>query len=471
MSFAPVFLSPGRELNGRASQTFIRHFNSCPRSAFLYQETKGNVQTVEMLRGTVVHEIKERCTALMVSRDEPMIPWELAKVIVDEVLAEYPLPIEEHDYVRESAYRWACEFTIDPEQVVAIETLIVLEIGGWQIRCKIDFAELRLEGRQIYVGDYKSGKGAPNYDEIARKRKRPHDGISPFAARNIQLILYVLALVYGKPVRVEPCERCGGKGELVRAKSATSWVEYRVDDLGPLAVMDSVEKRPIPCPDCRHGRIETIEPFALAPRAQEAIAEFVYPGIEDDEGRMLRRTVGLTGLEIVEYRESLEAIVANLERAEKEGDWPAIVSDIACDQCPCSARCPIPAELRDHRGEINTLEQLVEAAERYYRDNQALKARRREIKGSAKKLGDGPRSRVRFGEDRVWEVGDVKTSVEIPDKEGMFAAIERAVEFGEPFDPSDWTKDSKTTPFGERRLSEDELEEESQQRQEAANDG
>lgn len=439
--FAPVHLSA--PLDKRVSQTMLRHANSCMRSGLLYQETKGAVQTVEMLRGSAAHTIYERATNLMIEQGEPMLPPELVKVIVNEVLAEVPLPIEEHDYLREQAYRWASEWTIDPMVVVACETLFVIEIDGWQVRCKIDFASLAAGGLVAHVKDYKTGKGAPPWEEISRKRT---DGT--ISAKNIQLILYSLALVYGRPVRVERCWNCDGIGSLgLSHDEQQERGEARTE-----------------CPICNgHGHVETIEPFPVAARAQEVIAEFIYPGIEDSEGKMLRRPMSLNRMELDEYRESLSAILAGLDHAEQTGDWPAVVSDAACNECPCSARCPIPAELRDHRGEINDYEELVEAATVYYRRKKELEADRREIKSAAKAYGEGPRARVRFGKDRVWEIGDLRESSEIPDKDGMFDAMQRAVDFGEPFERAAWVKPSKTTPFAERALSEDELAEEAAQ--------
>lgn len=450
MSFAPVFLPEERRLDGRLSQTFLRHFNRCRRSGFLYQETKGDVQTVEMMRGSVVHRINELGTNAMVETDNVAIPADLLKAIVEEVLAESPLPIEEHDYTRECSYRWASHFTIEPANVIATETLVVWEVGGYQVRCKIDFAELRDAGRLLYVDDYKSGKGAPPADEVTRKRT---DGT--ISAKNLQLILYVLVLKYGRPVRVEvvDCAECGGSGFAI----------YDAPQARLAAAMGD-ENRCMNCGGTGLDRRETIEPLPLAPHAQEAIAEFIYPGIKSSDGTMYRQPMGLTALEIEEYRQSIEAILAGVRHAEETGDWPALVSDAACDECPCSARCPIPAEMRDHRGTINTLDELTEAATRYHRDDQELKGRRREIKATAKKLGVGPTKRVRFGLDRVWEFGELKESTEIPDKEGMFAAIQEAIDFGTPFDPGEWTKVSKSTPFGERKLTEDELEEEANAR-------
>jgi hypothetical protein len=43
--FKPVHLPDGRHLNGKVSQTMLKHFNSCPRSANLYALHKGDAST------------------------------------------------------------------------------------------------------------------------------------------------------------------------------------------------------------------------------------------------------------------------------------------------------------------------------------------------------------------------------------------------------------------------------------------
>lgn len=438
--FEPVFLEPGRELLGKASQTFLRHYNRCRRSAFLYQETKGIMQTVEMVRGSCAHSIYEKGTLLMIENGEPKVPPELVKVLVDEELARFPLPIEEHDFVREQAYRWASEWTIDPEAVVACETLFVLRIGRYEVRCKVDHGELN--GRQLLVNDYKTGKGAPLYSEISFKRT---DG--SIGGRNFQLILYALAMIFGYPVRVE-MERC---------RNCESDPETADVDL---------------CASCGGTgwcRVEHVEPFPVAAQAQEVIASFVYPAIEDGEKRMLRQPVGFTRLELEAYMGSLEAILASLERSEEEGDWPAVVSDAACEECPARALCPIPKELRDYRGEINSLEELQEACEVYFIRGKQREADRKEIKALAKALG-GPMARVRFGKDRVWELGDLSEKTEIKDKDGLFEAVQLAVTEGVPFRRADFEKVSKTTPFRERALTQEELDHENLQRQEESSE-
>jgi hypothetical protein len=404
--FEPVFLPDEKRLNGRASQTFLRHYNGCPRSGYLYALYKGEASTVEMVRGSALHAVCERSTALAISNDWVTIPQEIVKDMVNVVLAEYPVPLEEHDYIREMAYRWATEYAAKPHEVIAIESLIVLRVGGWDVRMKVDFAELLDDGERVHVVDYKSSRSMPTQEEVARKRTDPLPGGGEAAvlmAKNFQLVLYALGLAFGVPVRVE----------------------------------DGVE---IP------------EPFSLAGRAQRFDLEFVFPGIEWD-GRMGRREMSLTRLELSEYMDSLAALLANLDRSEETGDWPAQVSDAACGECPARTLCPIPLELRDHRGEINTVEQAAEALEVLDRRRAEDAAIGREIKSFAKSQGEID---IRFGKDKVQEW---KTSAvtKITDRDGLFAAVERAVRFGEPLDRDAYVQTKPSTGFKARTLTADEL--------------
>jgi hypothetical protein len=72
--FQPVHLPADRRLNGKASQTFLRHMNACPRSGYLYALHKGEAQTADMIRGSAIHEILARATQLAVDRGEASSP-------------------------------------------------------------------------------------------------------------------------------------------------------------------------------------------------------------------------------------------------------------------------------------------------------------------------------------------------------------------------------------------------------------
>jgi hypothetical protein len=430
--FAPVRLP--EPLGDRASQTMLRHFNACPRSGYLYALTRGQVRTVEMMRGAAGHAILERSTRAMMEEGEAAIPGEIVKLFVDDVLSDpaFPVPLEEHDYLREAAYRWAAETAVDASSVVAVETLFSLDVDGFQVRVKIDFAELLEDGAAVHVVDYKTGRGAPSFEDIARKLP---DG--RLMAKNFQLCLYALVLAFGVPVRVEECLTC---------QDSPGWTAA--------------------CPVCKGARrIEIPEPFPVASHAQRFDLEYVYPGIEDREGKMLRRPVTLTRAELVQYRASLEGLVARVRAAEMSGDWPAVVSDSACGECPASSMCPIPAELRDHRGSINTSEQAAEALEVRFREKAEQRARTRELREFVKHAGP-----VRYGNGRVAEIG-YSASEQIRDKAGFMDAVERTARYGEPLERHRFVKTVESFPLVERELTADELAEEVEDGNERNGDG
>lgn len=411
--------------------TFLKHYQACPRSGYFYAAHKGAMQNDAMVRGSALHTILERAVNLMIEQGEQTIPPELVKALVNEVLAEDAVPFAEHDYMREAAYRWAAEWTVDPAAVIACEQLVVLELGGWQVRGKVDFAEAQAGGMVVRVADWKSSRAAPAYEEIARKRA---DG--SLAAKNFQLVLYALLLAFGVPVREEwaECDTCGGDGFAQNTDARA------------------------PCEQCAgEGKVrhEIAEPLPLAQRAEQFDLSLIYPGIKDREGLMLRRSVSLTRLELGEYRESLAGLMARVERSELQDDWPAVISDEGCSECPCRPLCPIPNELRDHAGAINTLEQAAEASEVLDRRDDQNRALRKEIKLFAKARN----LEIRYGADKAWRFV-VSETERIPDKEEMWAAVDRAAQYGEPFQRADYVKTTNGTNFTAVRLTADELEEE-----------
>jgi hypothetical protein len=303
---------------------------------------------------------------------------------------------------------------------------------------------LRERGAVVYVADYKSSRAAPAFEDVSRKRS---DGT--LMAKNFQLVLYALVLAFGVPVRVEECG-----ADVRRASRCRLSGGEKIDPAIPARrVRDGKLSRS--APSCGGaGRVETPEPFPVASRAQRFDLEFVFPGIEDRDGKMLRRPVTLTRLELEEYRASLEGLLARLAHSEETGDWPAVAGS-HCVECPAQSLCPIPVELRDHAGTVNTLEQAQEAAERLDREAAEHKARREELKRFAK-AHEVP---IRFGADQVLEFGYTE-SERIANKDAMWADMDRAVRYGEPFDRGRYVKVVKSTPFKQRTLSADELAEE-----------
>lgn len=437
-TFEPVRLS--EPLDGRASMTFLRHANRCPRAGFLYREHgRRGVQTVEMVRGSAVHAVKERSTNAMLDTGNLEVPPELVKAVLQEVLEEFAVPLEEHDYMREAAYRWAGEWKLRPdERVVSVERLFVLKLAGFEVRCRIDFASAD-ELKRLYVADYKSGRGAPSLDEISRQRPGV-DATEPpekrLAAKAFQLVVYVLAIVFGVPVEVAACDMCAGVGRLDAVKREAA---------GSLRSMGEME-----CFNCAgRGVVET--PGEQVVRGcPEAIAEYVYPGVEFD-GLMLRRTMGLTRLEMIEYLDSLEALLRRVSRYERDGDWPAIISGEACAECPASQLCPIPEELRDYAGTINTVEEARAALKVKYVRSLRDRALGREIRLFAKAKG---LLGIDFDKRRIEFVPEQKT--EVRDRDGMMGALAAGMSVEDAKEK--YVKTSQSTPFKERDLTTEEIE-------------
>jgi hypothetical protein len=416
--FKPVFLD--EPLDRRLRQTWLRHFNNCPRSAFLAAKYEGRASTPAMARGTAIHEVFARATKLAMEMNEPTIPPDVVKSLVDEVLGEHPVPLEEHDFLREMAFRWASEVSFDPQLVVACESLFEMEVGEWRVRARIDIAELLEGDKALLIRDYKSSRAAPAWEEVARKMP---DG--RLVAKNFQLVLYALLMRFGVPVREEPCEFCHGAGHTIQMGRA-----------------DETEVRCAMCDGT--GVIETPEPLSLATGVNRFDMEFVYPGIEDREGRMVRRAVTLDRLELAEYRSSLEALVHRVAVAESSGDWPAVVSDAACSECPAPGECPIPREVRDWRGRINTPEQAADAARVLDRQKAELRAAQTELRNFAKVSGES----IRF-DGKVMEF--VYSESESMDWRAFLAAPDDA-------DPQDYVSTKGRTDFRARDLTAEEME-------------
>lgn len=427
MRFEPVFLSPDRVPDRAISMTRLKHYQGCPRAGFFALEYDAP-QNVRMLFGSMAHRIFEKATNLMLAEGESTVPGELVKVLVAEELADSQLPVAEHDRLREQAYRWAEHTTINPARTVAVEQLVSLEIGGWRLRCKLDYAELGEDGLSIRVDDYKTSPGAPAYDELGRKRPGTEPG-SIMAAKEFQLVCYALAAAFGEPVRVdeEPCLNC-----------------------------DSAPEAPDFCTSCAGTgwcRVETLDPTPLAGAVQRFDLRLVFPGIKSDLTGMVYRSLSLTRLELAEYRESIEVTLANLERSIETGDWPALQGDEACKECPAKKLCPIPRELHDHAGEINTVEELCEASEVFEQVKAEQSARRAEIAAFIKghKLPE-----VRFGATKAWRTV-YSESERIERRDEMWEAIERAVMFGEPFDKRRFVRLVGSTSLKVVDLTPDEL--------------
>jgi hypothetical protein len=430
---------PPLEVGKHVSVTGLRRFDACPRSFYLYRSTGGGPASHPMARGSALHRICELATKTLIQEGEAIIPPDVVKAIATEVLADpaYHVPISEHDAIREMAYRWASQTALDPARIIAVETLFALQVGEWQVRAKLDFAELSEDGSVATIRDLKTARAVPGYEEIGRRRK---DGT--IANKDFQGTLYVLALLFGRPVRVEVCPTCRGTGD------AAPDVDH-----GCLTCADN------PYVGKGTGKIETVEPFGLAERAQRVDVSLVFPAVEGQDGLMIERTASLTKPEAYEYLDSLRGILDRLAAAEESRDWPAIPGS-HCAECAAPALCPIPRELRDFEG-LESYESMVAEAEYLDRIAAETKKRKAALRSAAKAAG----TVIRFGSDQVLEFAyqpskSVRKIKGRSDWDGLEQAVQRAVELGEPFDLRDWISEGGSTAFRQRTLTAEELESE-----------
>lgn len=144
----------------KMSQTFLSKFADCPRSAYLYRKYRSAAPTHPMIRGSFGHEVWEELTNFLIINDEPVVPPELARDVLHDVLARHPewvLPPAEVDAVRMMTYHWAEHFRVHPETVWGVEQMWNLELpDGTVIRGKIDL--LRMAPGMAKVLDYKTSR-------------------------------------------------------------------------------------------------------------------------------------------------------------------------------------------------------------------------------------------------------------------------------------------------------------------------
>lgn len=142
------------------SQTFLRHYEECPRSAYLYAKYRGGAASHPLERGTLFHTFAEQAIKTMIEHGENSMPPEQGKELMEHLVNTEPhvVPYSEIDDLYGMAWNF-CEATwIDPATVIAVEAMFELEVAGRILRGRIDLATA--EGRVAEVIDYKT-KFAP----------------------------------------------------------------------------------------------------------------------------------------------------------------------------------------------------------------------------------------------------------------------------------------------------------------------
>ena len=206
---------------GYGSMTFLRHADACLHSAYLYRKHAGGAPSIPKLRGTLLHACWERLLRTLVERGESTLyaqqPDEdfarvrrevasFTEALVEEVRAEHPelhVPASEADAVRMMLFHLAAAQPVDPGKLIAIERTFVIDILGWEIRCRVDAAEL--DGETIIVTDCKTAFAIAGDEEYRHSFQRK---------------VYSLAILFGHPEGVS-------REQWARTVNRVGWVTGR----------------------------------------------------------------------------------------------------------------------------------------------------------------------------------------------------------------------------------------------------
>lgn len=404
----------------RLSQTLLGKADACMRSAFLYLRHHGGAPAGNLDFGTAAHLCWERMMLDLIAHGERTLyaPAEgedpaaaalevasLSAAVVDEVLRERPgLQVSKlgADRLRVLAFHWAMAQPVDPESVVAVERKFVLDLEcGWAVSGKVDLAHV-LSPDALGITDYKSSF-PPAADE-----SEPDEFF--------QLRFYSLLVLFGQPVEDVPCPR--DHATITLQGEPMKWAVR-----GPGEEWQT-------CPECEgRGTVEQ----RLAPIGDGinyVRPKLVYPRVLRQDGELHRRpeTGVLTRTQVADFRADVERDAEKVAAALESGLWPAVPGS-HCSMCPCPVECPLPEELRQHAGTINTVEECAEALEWADRTAAEVGATKREARRFVE--AHGP---VRWGADRetLLEAGESWKTDWVRLEEGVLAAVE----YGEPFDLS-----------------------------------
>lgn len=326
-------------------QTLLSKSTECLRSAYLYEKYGGGALTHPLAGGTVLHRAIERYIRILMEEGERYGNPEVAKDVLNEALVDstdLTVSPDRFDSMRAMMAHLAEGLVIpgpdDKAVVVCLETPVTVELNGRRITGTIDYAES--DGHELRIRDWKSAfhsAGTKPVDDPDDPEYVPTKEEWP---GTFQLILYAYAL-------------------------ATGSIEGAPDGFN----------------------FNAIPTFRLR---QEHPRQFWKR-----EGVMAYREAVISRETLLDWRLYLEASVAKLEHAFASWDFPAVMGS-HCDFCPSSAECPIPAPLRQFRGELRTDDDVARAMVRKERHDAISKDLWAAVKGRMKERG----GRVRYGRDK-----------------------------------------------------------------------
>ena len=412
----------------RYSQTLLRASDACLRAGYLTAKHRDGVSSHALDRGSAFHAAAERMTLDLLAAGERSFfsesePADASMVgaLVDEVLRErrdLHVPAGEADAVRAMAFHLASTLVVEPEQVLGVERKFVMDVAGREVSGILDLA-LLTGPREAQVVDYKTSLAVPEADEYRH---------------SFQPRLYAALLCFGQPVRSVPCDCQWGAGP---------------------------EPGDPPCPGCE-GRmfVEEREP-AIGAHIGYVRTREVYPRYLLESGTGLReRDHILSRTDLADFMVDVQRLVERLDEARESGEFPAVPGS-HCSICPAPHECPLPRELRDYSGAVNTMEQAAEMAAWADFMGDRVRVVNRELRNFAAAHG----GRIRYGRDLVRELVSVegravKKSKGSSDWDGLVEAVERSAFEGVPFNTAEWIRPTASVNFKRRALTAAELDEE-----------
>jgi hypothetical protein len=243
--------------------------------------------------------------------------------------------------------------------------------------------------------------------------------------------------MYGEPVEQVPCEACRGTDEVL---SGAGDLLARRDKHG---IVEG-------CGVCMGRRVTERRLPCLGEGFNAVRSREVYPRhLRRDGGGLWERSVELSRTEVQDFKQDVERLAGKLGAAFESWEFPA-VGGSHCAQCACEAECPLPPQLRNHAGAINTEDQAAEVAEAWERTKAQVSAVQKELRRFAS--AHGP---IRYGRDRVLDFAEQESrSV---DYEGLQAAAWEAAQYGTPFRFEDFVSVKTSNRFSPRTLTAAEL--------------
>lgn len=388
------------EVPSRFSQTLLKHGNRCMRSAYLYLKL-GSAPALQLDRGTAFHLWGEQVPWTLLQAGEEILTADLAEVMMNEVLDQHP------------------ELAVCAEDADALRVMAYHMAGDDRGRA----GQRKPDGRPFPVG---------------------------FAWRPAEI------------VAVERMWVLEVEGVRIVGKVDVAWLTERMQ----LQVRDYKTTLAMPKAEEFAGTFQTklygaqmlfgqplneqtgeLEPSIGTGIGDVEVGE-VYPRfLRRDDGTVQDRTQWFSRGELEKFVEvDVARLVRRFKAAFESWEFDAAHGSHCDSECPARALCPLPAALRQHAGEINSVAEAEEALEWAEVTAAKVSATRAEAKAFAKARG---LDSIQCGTDVEYAFDlEERTSTDL---DGLMERVEQARMFGQPFALAEVQRRSAHTKFKRRR--------------------